>query len=384
MKVMVIMPLAEQRGGGELMLTHLMQQGRGQGVEWRVVFQENGPMVAQVQSLGVPTWVIPAGRLRQAHRFPASVRQIAALARREKADVLLSWMAKPHLYGSFAARMAGIPALWYQLGLPTPPGPLDRAATWLPARGILACSQAGADAQARLTPKRPLRVVHPGVELERFDPAVLPTPAEARRKLGLPTEGPLIGIVGRLQRWKGIHVLVEAMPHILQSYPQAHGVVVGGEHALEPGYPAYVHGRIQALGLQDAMIMAGLQRNVPEWMQAMDVIVHASDREPFGIVVIEAMALGKPVVAGDAAGPTEIITDGVHGLLTPFDDAPALARAVLRHLDDPAAAARMGAAARARARDFSTENYAKHLIEAVGSLCPEIVGHSRGNRNEHR
>ena len=67
----------------------------------------------------------------------------------------------------------------------------------------------------------------------------------------------------------------------------------------------------------------------------MDVIVHASDHEPFGIVVIEAMALGKPVVAGDAAGPTEIITDGVNGLLTPYGDAAALAQ---RRLPLPGAA----------------------------------------------
>ena len=219
-------------------------------------------------------------------------------------------------------------------------------------------------------PRRPLRVVHPGVELERFAPDRLPAPPDARRRLGLPLSGPLIGIVGRLQRWKGMHVLVEALPDLLRAHPDAHAVLVGGDHALEPEYPAFLTGRIAALGLEDRVTRAGLQHNIPEWMQAMDVIVHASDREPFGIVVLEAMALGKPVVAGDAAGPTEIITDGVDGLLSPYGDAPTLARAVGRYLDDPAFARETGTAAKSRAAEFSTQRYAQNVVQALRELLP--------------
>lgn len=370
MKVAIIMPLAEQRGGGELMVLHLMQQGRGAGVEWLVIFLEDGPMVAQVRDLGVAAAVVRAGRLRELPRFLGAVAAIARLARRENVQMILGWMNQGQLYGAPAAKLAGIPAAWYQLGIALAPGWNDRMATRLPAAGILTCSQSGADAQARILPKRPLRVVYPGVELERFEPEQLPSPAGARQRLGLPAAGPLIGIVGRLQRWKGMHVLVEALPEMVRAHPDAHCVVVGGDHALEPDYPAFLRSRIGALGLANKVILAGLQHNVPEWMQAMDVVVHASDHEPFGIVVIEAMALGKPVVAGDAAGPTEIITPGVNGLLTPYGDAPALAQAVLRYLDDPAFAARTGAAARQRAQDFSTRRYARNLIAALAELLP--------------
>jgi len=347
-----------------------MQQGRGAGVEWLVIFLEDGPMVGQVRDLDVAAAVVRAGRLRELPRFLGAVAAIARLARREKVQMILGWMNQGHLYGGPAAKLAGIPAAWYQLGIALTPGWNDRMATRLPALGILACSQAGADAQARIAPTRPLRVVYPGVELERFEPERLPSPREAKRRLGLPTEGPLIGIVGRLQRWKGMHVLVEAMPRILQAHPDAHCVVVGGDHALEPDYPDWLRERIDALGLANKVTLAGLQHNVPEWMQAMDVVVHASDREPFGIVVIEALALGKPVVAGDAAGPTEIITDGVDGLLTRYGDAPALAQAVLRYLDDPAFAARTGTAARQRAQEFSTRRYAQKLVATLQELLP--------------
>ena len=382
MKIAIIMSLAEQRGGGELMLLHLIQHGRGAGVDWLVIFLEDGPMVEQVRALGAEVRVIVSGRLREIFRYAATVRCLAALMRREQVSLVLGWMNQGQLYGSPAARLAGVTAVWYQLGIPLVPGWGDRMATRLPAAGILTCSQAGAKAQSAIAPSRPLRVVYPGVELDRFDPSCLPAPADMRRTLGMPVSGPLIGIVGRLQHWKGMHVLIAAMPEILATHPDAHCVIVGGPHAPEPEYPASLTAQISTLGLETKVTMVGLQPNVPEWMQAMDVIVHASDHEPFGIVVIEAMALGKPTIAGNTAGPTEIITDGVDGLLTPFEDAPALAHAVKRYLGDPAFAAQLGVAGRERAQEFSTARYAEAVIRETLSLVRPKSGSTLNSGSE--
>ncbi|MEH2356619.1 glycosyltransferase family 4 protein [Nostoc sp.] len=370
MKVIIVMPLAEQRGGGEMMLWDLVQQGRNAGVEWLVIFLEDGPMVAQVKSLGIDARVVESGRLRQIHRFIGAVLRIAAIARRERADIIVNWMWITHISGGLAAMLGGLPAVWYQLEVPSDKTWLVRIATLIPARAIITLSQDGKQAQAEIWPHRPTPLVYPGVALDRFEPNALPTPEEARRKLGLPLHGPLIGIVGRLQRWKGMHVLVQAMPRILQKYPDAHCVVVGGKHDLEPDYEDFLKAKIAALGLKEQVIMAGLQRNIPEWVQAMDVFVHASDNEPFGIVIIEAMALGKPVIAGSAGGPTEIITDGMNGLLTPYGDAEQLAIAILRYLDEQEFAQSAGVAARERALDFSTQNYAQNFISAIRSVMP--------------
>jgi hypothetical protein len=149
MKIAIIMPLAEQRGGGELMLLHLMQQGRDMGVEWLVIFLADGPMVGQIEALGIHPHVVLSGRLREAHRFPRTVQKIAALLKEHQCDVVIGWMGHAHFYGGPSAILAKIPALWYQLGIPLDKGRMDRLATRLPARGILACSQAGADAQAQ-------------------------------------------------------------------------------------------------------------------------------------------------------------------------------------------------------------------------------------------
>jgi glycosyltransferase involved in cell wall biosynthesis len=322
-------------------------------------------MVEEVRGLGIDTQVVESGRLREVHRLISTVFEIASIARRKQANLIVNWMWITHIYGGLAAMLIGLPSVWYQLEVPYDKPFLVRLATLIPASAIVTLSKDGKEAQSQIWPYRPTYLVYPGVALDRFEPSTLPSPAEMRDKLGLPLDGPLIGIVGRLQRWKGMHVLVEAMPKVLQKYPNAHCLVVGGKHDLEPDYEGFLNEKITELSLDDRVIRTGLQSNVPQWVQAMDVFIHASDREPFGIVIIEAMALGKPVIAGNAGGPTEIITEGVNGLLTPYGDADALANAILRYLDDQEFARNVAAAARQRALEFSTQRYAQNFITTV-------------------
>jgi glycosyltransferase involved in cell wall biosynthesis len=298
------------------------------------------------------------------------IRQIARATRRVRANLVLSWMGKAHLYGGPAAALAGVPAAWFQHGIPNQRNGMDVLTALVPAAGVLTCSRTSAEGQLRLWPRRRVRVVYPPVDLQRFDPERMPAPAQMRRQLGLRDDGPLIGIVGRLQRWKGFHVLIAAMPSILERHPRARCVLVGGEHAKEADYPVVLRRQIAALNLEGHVSMVGLQTNVPQWMQAMDVVVHASEAEPFGMVVIEAMALGKPVVASAAAGPTEVVTPGMDGLLAPYGDAHALSAAVTKYLDDPIFAESCGRAARARARGFSAGRFAAE----VTSFATEIAG----------
>lgn len=364
LRVLVVMPLGAQRGGGEVMFRQLMQHGQGHGVEWIAVFTQDGPMVAEVRAMGVETHLIPAGRMRQLAQRWRAIRAIAALARERQVSLIFGWMASAQLLSGPAAWVADIPAAWYQVGLPRPDW-LDRIATFLPARGVLVLSEEVAAAQARVRPRREQRLVHPGASLERFAAVRDDDPAMLRAGFGLPSKGPLIGIVGRLQRWKGMHTVIAAMPAIRERHRDAHLVIVGGPHEPEPGYERELRALTARLALNEAVTFAGFQSDVPRWMQAMDVVVHASDREPFGIVVVEAMALGKPVVAGALGGPTEIITPGVDGLLAGYDDPTALADRVMHFLDDPVFAARCGAAARRRAMDFSAERYAQHAARAI-------------------
>lgn len=368
LRVLVVMPLGEQLGGGEMMFRQLMQHGRGRGVEWIVAFTRDGPMVAETRALGIETHLIPAGRMRQLGRRWRATQALAALARERQVSLIFGWMASAQLLSGPAAWLADIPGAWYQVGLPRPDW-LDRIATLIPARGILVLSREVAAAQSRVVPRRPQRLVYPGASLERFDAVRGESPAVLRASLALPAAGPLIGIVGRLQRWKGMHTAIAAMAQVRARHPEAHLVIVGGRHDPEPRYENELRALAKRTGTESAVTYAGFQADIPRWMQAMDVIVHASDREPFGIVVVEAMALGKPIVAGAEGGPAEIITPGVDGLLAPFGDVDALAVAIMRFLDDPALASRCGASARRRAADFSAERYAHQATDAVLALA---------------
>lgn len=366
-RVMLVMPLAEQLGGGEMMFRQLLAHGRDPRVEWIVVFTKDGPMVQEARALGYETHVFDVGRLRQLRRRWRVIRAIAALARERQVSLIFGWMVAAQTITGPAAWLAGVPCAWYQVGRPEPDW-LDRLAALLPARGIITLSRDCEQAQQRVWPRRPLQLVYPGASLERFDAVRQESPAALRASLGLPADGALIGIVGRLQRWKGMHVLVDALASVRQTHPNSRVVIVGGVHEYEPDYADALRAQVRRLGLEEAVVFAGFQPDVPRWMQAMDVLVHASDREPFGIVVVEAMALGKPVIAGAEGGPAEVITPGVNGLLAPYGNAAALAAAIQRFLDDPALAATCAAGAAVRARDFSATRYAAAFTDAVLTL----------------
>ena len=369
--VLLLMPTAKKRGGAEEALDRLLRHSSSAHTEWVVAFFEEGPFCRSLTQRGVTTRVLDAGRLRQVHKYVRTVRHIARLAQEVDADLVFSWMPKAHLYGSWAATLAGLPSAWYQFGVPEF-GWMERIITLQPAQAIVACSRHTADMQSDLWPRRPTYTVPPCVDLDRFDPDSLPSPTEARRELGLPVDGPLVGIVGRLQRWKGIHTFVDALPRILDSHPDAYGVIVGGRHSLEPEYDAHIDRRIADRGLQDRIFKVGYQSNVPRWMQAMDIVVHASQAEPFGMVIVEAMALGKPVVAGATGGPQEIITDGENGVFAPFEDPRALAHQVTHLLAHPDEARRMGRAARERAQEFSAQDFADELTSTLRSLVDAL------------
>jgi glycosyltransferase involved in cell wall biosynthesis len=364
LRVLAVMPLGTALGGSEQSFRQLLIHGRGQGVEWTVVFLRDGPLVGEMRSLGVSVHLIEGGRFRNVAARLFAIRQIVRLAQARGADVMLGWMAAGQVMAGAAALLAGVPSVWFQAGTPRPDW-LDRIATFLPARRVIVVSRDAGAAQARVWPRRRQSVVYAGASLDAFDPAKLPAAENARSQLGIPPAGPLVGMVGRLQRWKGMHVFIAAMARVHQARPDARAVIVGGAHETEPHYSDELAAQVRALGLTDVVSFAGFQSNIPEWMQAMDVFVHASDREPFGIVVIEAMALGKPVVAGASGGPAEIITDGVDGLLVRFGDDESLAGAIVRYLDDHAFAARVGAAARVRAAVFDDRTYAANIIAAL-------------------
>jgi glycosyltransferase involved in cell wall biosynthesis len=358
------MPVAIQRGGAEQLLLQLLEHGRDLGISWHVTFLEPGPLRDAVEDLGVPTQVIDIGRVRDPLRGIAGLLRLVAGMRARQPDVVLAWMTKAHLYSGTAAALTRTPALRLQHGYPDR-GRIDRLADRIPTRGVVVPSRTVAQAQRAVTPCQRIWVAFPGVSSVQAESGDDESPTVLRARYGIPNDAPLVVIVARLQRWKGVHVVVQAVPQLLATRPDLHLVVVGGEHPLEPAYRADLEGMTRALRVDQNVHFTGHQPRPRAWMAAANVVVHASSNEPFGIVVLEALASGSPLVATAGGGPSEIITDGVDGLLVPFGDVPALAASVGRLLADAGLCCRLAAAGRARAAEFTPLQFAQAVADAV-------------------
>ena len=169
-----------------------------------------------------------------------------------------------------------------------------------------------------------------------------------RRRFGLEAGAPVIGIVGNIKQWKGQHVVVDAVGLLIRTVPRLRCLLVGS--VADEKYYNDLLVRANALGIPNgALVFTGYEPRPSDLMRAMDVVIHAStEPEPFGIVLLEAMGAGRPLIATDIGGPKEIVKHAETGFLVPPGDAEALRDAVLALLDDADKAARMGELGRRR------------------------------------
>lgn len=363
-RIGVVMPLAQPRGGAEVALLRFLD-GLVPGSKklLSLCFLEPGPMVEWAKARGYSTTVIETGRLRQLKRWSDSVRSLHRWLLQNQIQIVLSWMAKAHLYVGPAAWWANIPALWWQHAVPARGG-LELLVSLIPARRIIASSQAAAQAQRRLSGRRTeLVTVYPGVNLERLQEAN--GTRAGRQALGLPEDALIVGIVARLERCKGIDVLIRAFCELLPEHPNLHLLIVGGLHPLQAEYGAAVQRLPSQLGIQQHVTFSGHQGDVAVWMSEMDIVVSATYGEGFGMAIVEAMALGKAVVATSAGGVPEIVSDGVDGVLVAPGNVARLAGALARLIASPELRVQLGSAARQRALRFSGPRFVAEAMAAI-------------------
>lgn len=189
-----------------------------------------------------------------------------------------------------------------------------------------------------LHPETRVRVIHPGVDLNRFTPAD-PNPV-LRRELEGETERPLVAIVGRLDVRKGVQTLVDAMAQATGAAADARLIVVG-EAGTGPVEYAEQLKADAAARLGDRVLFAGRRSDIADILRNVDVLVNASVAEPFGLTVLEAQAVGTPVIATRAGGVVEFVEHEQTGLLVAPESADQLARAIERILDDRELASEM-------------------------------------------
>ncbi len=186
--------------------------------------------------------------------------------------------------------------------------------------------------------------------------------AALRSGMGIPTDSFLVGLVGRIEEPKGQHLLIDAIARLRREGKDIRAVLIG--HAMDRGYDDMLRTRVKNEGLGIAVVFAGFQANPPAMMHCFEVVVLATRRETFGLVLIEAMNAGTAVIGSDAGGVREIIVDGETGLRFESGNAAALANALRRLYDDPALRQRLAAAGKQRANNlFNETKHYRTLIE---------------------
>jgi glycosyltransferase involved in cell wall biosynthesis len=220
---------------------------------------------------------------------------------------------------------------------------------------VVAISTSVADQLTRLGGARrgapPIRVIPDAVDTARFNPTV--EGGAVRAAWGVSRDQVLVGSIGRLHSWKGQEVLVEAA-HLLQAeLPHLRIVIVGDIVPGQPEARERLESAIARWRLEDTVRLEGYRRDVPEVLAALDLLVLPSTSpEPFGLVVIEAMASARPVIATAHGGPLETVAAGITGLLVPPGDAVALAGAIARLAKDRELRRAMGEAGRKRVEEL--------------------------------
>jgi len=211
-------------------------------------------------------------------------------------------------------------------------------------------------------------VIRNGVDLTRFKGA--PDPEGLRRELGLPPRTPLVAVVSRLTRLKGLEQFLEAAAVLKASHPDARFLVVGETAPSDTAYLDVLTRLAAEHGVADRVLFAGFRADVPGLLAGADVSVMPSLNEALSNVLLESMAAGAPTVATRVGGTPEALADGASGLLVAPGDARALAGAIARLLDDRGLAARLGQAARRVIEDrFSVDR----MVRSTEALYLELL-----------
>ena len=368
-----------QLSGGEIALLRLLPHL--DRVNPHVVLGQDGPLVEQLHLAGISVEVLPlAPRARDLRRAEVRLDRLDARAavstaryvlrlarrlRRLRPDLVHTNSLKAGVYGSLAARLAGIPVVWHvrdRIALDYLPGSaitLVRRMSRHLATAVVANSKA---TMATLEPAANPTVVYSVV------PEAIQRVAPVNRVDGRPMT---YGIVGRLAPWKGQDLFLRAFARAFPDGPER-GVVVGGALFGEDDYARGLGQLAETLGIAGRVEFRGFRTDVWDELSRLDVLVHASTiPEPFGQVILEGMAAGVPIVAARSGGPAEILDDGVTGMLYEPNDPEQLA-AAMRRLLDAALRERLSAAARREVRRYEPRAVAAELqrLYAAVSAAP--------------
>ncbi len=316
-----------------------------------LVASAGGPLVTQIERAGGRHIQLPLDA-RNPLAILRNAGRLAGLIRAEHVDLVHARSRAPAWSGWLATRRTGTRFVTTYHGAYNEDLPFKRRYNAVMAKGeiVIAASRYIADlisARHGTDPQR-VRLIPRGIDPATFDPAAVPPERTARLHAAwtLPEPAPVVLLPARLTGWKGQRVLLDALALLPRQDVIA---VLAGSDQGRAAYAAGLRDQASRLGLADRVRLPGNCDDMPAALLLADIVVHAStEPEAFGRVVIEAQAMGRPVIASDLGGPVETVQQGVTGWRIPPGNPRALADAITQVLAMPAAdRTAIGLAARA-------------------------------------
>jgi len=346
-------------GGGEISLFELIKNLDSSKFDSVVVFSQKGNFYSQIADLGIIARVVRMPSLKGPGllSLPFSGRQLLAVIREHDTDVIHANSSRSMIYAGLVGRLARVPVIWHVRVMDLDPI-LDPVLAMLSTR-IIVNSAAVAE---RFDDSKKVSVIHNGVDLKKFNPDV--DGESIRGELSIHEKEKVVTIVGRLDEWKGHRFFLEAARDVLAQLQMVRFLVVGDgvlRNELET--------LSEELGKAKEVIFCGHRDDIPQILSASNVVVSSSLSEGFGRVIVEAMAMAKPVVGTRVGGVPEVVVDGVSGILVEPENSEELANATLSLLKDPEHAREMGIAGFNRVKEsFSIEKHVREIEEIYQSL----------------
>jgi glycosyltransferase involved in cell wall biosynthesis len=388
--ILFIQPVAEQ-GGSDHALARMVRSLANDGWDCHIALPAPSPLTEEFAAAGATMHVIPMRRITTSGRpvrwvayvagWPLAVVRLVRLARRVGADVihsnsLHSW------YGWAAAAWLRRPHVWHAREIVTQSSRALRLERGLARRFAVRVIAISAAVAAQLDPRNVV------VLFDEPDPAEF-HPGRAgqfRLQVGIPDDVPLVGTAGRIDTWKGIDVLLDAVPSMQAARPDLQVVIAGSLVQNKEAYSGRLAARVATM---PGVHWLGPRTDMADLMADLDIFVLPSTQpEPFGLVLVEALASGVPVVATAAGGPVEILgeVESAAGRLVPPGDAAALAAAVRDLLgesrDGPTSTATRRA--RPRLRQVTSPSFAALFDQVVTDVTPLSAPWPRGRGRKAR
>jgi glycosyltransferase involved in cell wall biosynthesis len=357
-KILYTSSSATLAGGGQksllLLLTHISRTRFSPFL----LCPGEGDLAAAARDLQVPVVILPIPSVSRLSVI--ALVKLYRIIKQEQIDLIHTDGPRSTFYLGIAARFTFTPVIWHVRVSTPEPYFYERFLYALSTR-IIAVSQAAAQRFVCIPANgKKVKLIYNAVAFDTFSDF---NKAFSADSLALPR----VGIAGRIEPIKGIENFLQAVSIVHKDFPQARFDIAGDGDA---SFLSQINQTVEALGIKDALNFSGFQHDIKAYLSGLSILVNASNfGEGLSRIIIEAMAMGKPVIATNDGGNKEAVFDGINGFIVPKDDAKTLAKAIGKLLSDTSLAHRMGQ----EGRKMVEERFdIKKQIAAIESLYTEI------------